>query len=176
MQLRASYYQPMGLPMALLAIYCYFLFSIFCRVQLLPWHSKPLTEFENARHSMPIDEWGHKTPPIHKKFTILPSKKRGSVTNTSLLSSDQLQGFENLFTHALGQNGFRNVLHGVTDSPQVVKTRGMVLVRLLKTRAALNHCARLGFALNAFAFFKEWHKRKDYFRRASTSFLGGRRP
>ena len=106
------------------------------RVQLLPWHSKPLTEFENAPHSMPIDEWGYKTPPVHKKFTILPSKKRSSVTNTSLLSSDQLQGFENLLTHALGQNSFRNVLHGVTDSRQVLETHGMVLVRLLKTRSA----------------------------------------
>ena len=34
---------------------------------------------------------------MYKKFTILPYKKRGSVTNTSLLRSDQLQGFENLF-------------------------------------------------------------------------------
>ena len=61
---------------------------------------------------------------------------------------------------SLGQISFRNVLHGVTDSRQVLETRGMVLVRLLKTRAALHHCARLGFALNAFAFFKEWHKCK----------------
>ena len=85
---------------------------------------------------MPIDEWGYETPPVHKKFTILPSKKHGSVTNTSLLSSVQLQGFEILFTHALGQNSFRNMLHEVTDSAQVLKIRGMVLVRLLKARAA----------------------------------------
>ena len=123
----------MDLSMALLP---YYLRSAGCHVQLLPWHSKPLTEFKNARNSMPIDEWGHKTPPIHKKFTILPFTKCGSVSNTSLLSSNQLQGFENLFTHALGQNSFRNMLHGVTDSAQVLKTRGMVLVRLLKTRTA----------------------------------------
>ena len=103
---------------------------------------------------MPIDEWGHKTPPIHKKFTILPSTKRGSVTNTSLLSSNQLQGFENLFTHALGQNSFRNMLHGVTDSAQVLETRGIVLVRLLKTRALFTTADDLRLRSTLSHFFK----------------------
>ena len=101
---------------------------------------------------MPIDEWGHKMPPIHKKLTILTSKKRGSVTNTSLLSSDQLQGFENLFTHTLGQNSFRNMLHGVTDSAQVLGTRGMALVRLLK-RARYSPLRTTGIRAQRFRIF-----------------------
>ena len=41
-----------------------------------------------------------------------------------------------MFTHTLSQNSFKNALQDVTDPRQVLETRGMLLVRLLKTRAA----------------------------------------